>query len=207
MFYEPAKRNHGLPHDPLLAIVAPRPIGWISSLSATGIVNLAPYSYFNLLCTRPPIVGFSSTTRKDSSNNVEETKEFVCNLTVRPLLEQINLTSATLPHGESEIELAKIETVPSLLVKPPRVAASPCALECVWTETILIKDHSGKASENYLVLGEVVGVHIDEQFIIDGRVDITKMRTIARCGYMDYATVEAVTALPRPTITSLKSAR
>ncbi len=166
MFYEPAKRNHGHAHDPLLAIVAPRPIGWISSLSADGKVNLAPYSYFNIFSVRPAIVGFSSTGRKDTLANVEQTREFVCNLAVQPLLEQINLTSARLPRGRSEMDYAGLESTASRLVRPPRVAAAPCALECVWVETVHLKDRRGRATENFLVLEEVIGVHVTDDFVI-----------------------------------------
>jgi flavin reductase (DIM6/NTAB) family NADH-FMN oxidoreductase RutF len=198
MFYEPAKRNHGHAHDPLLAIVAPRPIGWISSVSTKGDVNLAPYSYFNIFSVRPAIVGFSSNGRKDTLTNVEQTRQFVCNLAVQPLLEQLNLTSARLPRGRDEMAYARLEPAPSRLVKPPRVAAAPCALECAWVETVHLKDSRGQASENFLVLGEVMGVHISDEFVVDGKVDVTKMRSLARCGYMDYAWVESVVHVPRP---------
>ncbi len=113
MFYEPAKRNHGHAHDPLLAIVAPRPIGWISSMSAEGKVNLAPYSYFNIFSVRPAIVGFSSNGRKDTLTNVEQTGQFVCNLAVQTLVEQVNLTSARLPHGHDEMAHAGLDAAPS----------------------------------------------------------------------------------------------
>lgn len=198
MYYEPAKRNHGHAHDPLLAIVAPRPIGWISTLSAAGLVNLAPYSYFNIFSLRPAIVGFSSNGHKDTLTNVEETGEFVCNLAVESLVQQVNLTSAELARGSSEMDYAKLESASSRLVRPPRVAAVPCALECKWTETVHLKDHRGQPSQNFLALGEVVGVYIDDNFVVDGRLDITKLHTLARCGYMDYTWVEAVFHVPRP---------
>ena len=198
MFYEPAKRNHGHAHDPLLAIVAPRPIGWITSLSAKGAVNLAPYSYFNIFSVRPALVGFSSNGRKDTLTNVEETGEFVCNLAVQSLMQQVNLTSAPLARGRDEMEFAGLDPAPSLLVRPPRVAASPCALECRWTETIHLKNHHGIRGQNFLVLGEVLGVHVDEKFVVDGRVGITTMHSLARCGYMDYTWVESVVHVPRP---------
>ncbi len=128
MFYETAKNNHGLPYDPLKAIIAPRPIGWITSMSAKGEINLAPYSYFNAFSTRPPIVGFSSESRKDSVAFAEETGEFVCNLATYDLRDAMNVTSATLPRGVNEMEVAGLVGEPSRLVRPPRVAASPCAL-------------------------------------------------------------------------------
>src|SRR5437764_4581470 len=127
-FYEP-RLGHGLPHDPFKAIVAPRPIGWISTTDPDGRVNLAPYSFFNAFCDAPPIVGFSSSGRKDSQRNVEATGEFVANLATRRQAEAVNLTSAALPHGVNEFEAAGLAAAPSRLVKPPRVADAPAALE------------------------------------------------------------------------------
>ena len=200
MFYEPPNRDKQLlPHDPLKAIVAPRPIGWISSLSSAGVVNLAPYSFFNMFSENPWIVGFSSGTRKDSVSNVAETGEFVYNLATRPLLDEVNRSSAPVPPEMNEFEYAGIQSAPCRIVKPPRVAASPCAFECKWIETINLKGLSGKPTQWYLVLGEVVGVHIDDRMIDDGMVNIVKMQTLARCGYMDYTAVERVTSLARPT--------
>jgi flavin reductase (DIM6/NTAB) family NADH-FMN oxidoreductase RutF len=199
MFYEPLNRDKQvLPHDPLKAIVAPRPIGWISSMSAAGVVNLAPYSFFNMFSENPWIVGFSSATLKDSVSNVAETGEFVYNLATLPLLDEVNRSSAPVPPEMNEFEFAGIESAPCQLVKPPRVAASPCAFECKWIETINLKGLSGKPGQWYLVLGEVVGVHIDDQMIDDGMVNIVKMQTLARCGYMDYSPVEKVTSVTRP---------
>jgi flavin reductase (DIM6/NTAB) family NADH-FMN oxidoreductase RutF len=199
MFYEPLNRDkQALPHDPLKAIVAPRPIGWISSMSAAGVVNLAPYSFFNMFSENPWIVGFSSATLKDSVSNVAETGEFVYNLATLPLLDEVNRSSAPVPPEMNEFEFAGIESAPCQLVKPPRVAASPCAFECKWIETINLKGLSGKPGQWYLVLGEVVGVHIDDRMIDDGMVNIVKMQTLARCGYMDYSPVEKVTSVTRP---------
>ena len=200
MFYEPPNRDkQTLPHDPLKAIVAPRPIGWISSMSAAGVVNLAPYSFFNMFSENPWIVGFSSATLKDSVSNVAETGEFVYNLATLPLIDEINRSSAPVPPEMNEFEFAGIESAPCRIVKTPRVAASPCAFECRWIETVDLKGLSGKPAQWYLVLGEVVGVHIDEQMIENGLVDIVKMQTLARCGYMDYSPVERITSLTRPT--------
>ncbi len=199
MFYEPPNRDkQALPHDPLKAIVAPRPIGWISSMSAAGVVNLAPYSFFNMFSENPWIVGFSSATLKDSVSNVAETGEFVYNLATLPLLDEVNRSSAPVPPDMNEFEFAGIESAPCNIVKTPRVAASPCAFECKWIETIHLKGLSGKPAQWYLVLGEVVGVHIDERMIENGIVDIVKMQTLARCGYMDYSPVEKITSLTRP---------
>src|SRR6185312_2406434 len=138
-FYEP-RRGHGLPHDPFKAIVAPRPIGWISSIDSTGRVNLAPYSFFNAFCEAPPIIGFSSGGRKDSQRNAEETGEFVFNLATRRQAEAMNRTSAPLPHGVSEFEVAGLTAAASRLVKPPRVADAPAALECKLVLVLPIKD-------------------------------------------------------------------
>lgn len=198
MFYEPAKRNHGLPFSPLKAIVAPRPIGWISSLTPEGIANLAPYSFFNLLCEAPPLVMFSSGGYKDSAANIEATGEFVCNLATLDLLDAVNLTSAPAPRDRSEFDVAGIASAPSHLVKPPRVAASPCALECVYVETFRPKGRDGRQPDQYIIIGEVVGVYVDDAAIVDGRVDVTVMKSLARCGYLDYAAVESIMERERP---------
>lgn len=198
MFYETARKNHGLPHNPLKAIIAPRPIGWISTLSEEGVANLAPYSFFNMVSESPDIVMFSSAGLKDTVRNVMATGEFVCNLATRELMEAVNLTSKAIPPGESEFDLAELERAPSRLVKPPRVAASPCALECVWIDTIDVADRHGKTTGRHVTFGEIVGVHIDKRFIEDGRVRTDRLHTLARDGYFDYSWVDAVSALPRP---------
>jgi flavin reductase (DIM6/NTAB) family NADH-FMN oxidoreductase RutF len=202
MFYEPRKRNHGLPHDPFKAIVAPRPIGWITSQSVKGEINLAPYSFFNAVSSDPPIVMFSSDGRKDSVTFIEETKEFVCNLATWDLRGQMNMTSGTYPRGINEMNEAGLDPAQSVLVKPPRVRASPCSLECRWLQTVTPHDVDGKATQNHLVLGQVVGVHIDERFIKDGVLDTAAMRPIARAGYHDYfvSTPESKFSIRRPKI-------
>jgi flavin reductase (DIM6/NTAB) family NADH-FMN oxidoreductase RutF len=198
MFYETRANNHGLPFDPVKAIIAPRPIGWITSMSAKGEINLAPYSYFNGFSTRPPIVGFSSEGTKDSVTFVEETGEFVCNLATYDLRDAMNQTSAPTARGTNEMELAGLTPAPSRLVKPPRVAASPCALECKLLQIVSMNDIDGRPIDRHLVIGQVVGVHIDDRFIKNGMVDTAAMRPIARCGYHDYAVVESVFSLVRP---------
>ena len=150
-FYEPAK-GHNLPHDPFKAIVAPRPIGWISSQDAEGRLNLAPYSFFNAVCDRPPMVMFSSSGWKDSVANIKATGEFVCNLVTRPLAEKMNQTSATLPHGASEFDFAGLAAAPSRIVSPPRVAGAPAALECKLVEIIQLHDLSGARLEQYVTV-------------------------------------------------------
>jgi flavin reductase (DIM6/NTAB) family NADH-FMN oxidoreductase RutF len=197
MFYDTRKNDHGLPHNPFKAIVAPRPIGWITTMSAKGEVNLAPYSFFNGITDRPPIVMFSSEGHKDSVAFVEETKEFVCSLATYDLRMEMNATSAPLPRGESEMLAAGLEAAPSRLVKPPRVAAAPCALECKWIKTVSL-DIDGKALDRYVVFGHVIGVHIDDRFLHNGRLDTKGMKPIARCGYDEYAVVDSVFSLKRP---------
>lgn len=198
MFYEPKGGDHGLAFDPFKAIVAPRPIGWISSLDAEGRANLAPYSFFNAVSSRPHIVMFSSSGRKHSVSNIEATGEFVCNLTTWALREAVNLSSAALPAGESEFAATGLATAPSRLVKPPRVADAPAALECKLLKSEELFDLEGKSAQHFVVFGEVVGIHIGDDFIRDGRFDLTRAKTIARCGYMDYAVVEAVFEMVRP---------
>jgi flavin reductase (DIM6/NTAB) family NADH-FMN oxidoreductase RutF len=198
MFYDVRKNDHGLPHDPFKAIVAPRPIGWITSMSAAGEINLAPYSWFNGVSSRPPMVMFSSETRKDSLAFIEETKEFVCNFTTYELREQVNLTSAPLARGVNEMASAGLAAAPSQLVRPPRVAASPCGLECRLLQIVDLRDLDGQTSQRYVVFGQVVGVHIDDRFIKDGRLDTAAMQPIARCGYNDYAVVDKVFPMLRP---------
>lgn len=198
MFYEPARRNHGLPFSPLKAIVAPRPIGWISSLGADGTANLAPYSFFNMIADLPPLVMFSSAGRKDSVRNIEETGEFVCNLVTLDLIEPMNATSAPLPREEDEFVHAGLEKAPSILVRPPRVARAKAALECLYVETFRPRSRAGAETDAHMVIGEVVGVHVDDGALVDGRFDMARVTTLARCGYQDYAPVDRLVALERP---------
>lgn len=200
MFYETRKNDHGLPYSPFKAIVGPRPIGWITSMNAKGEVNLAPYSFFNGITDKPfPIVMFSSEGFKDSVAFVEETKEFVCNLATFDLRDQMNGTSAPLPRGQSEFVSTGLEAAPSRLVKPPRVKASPCALECLLMKTVTFDDvYNGRKLDRYVVFGHVIGIHIDDQFIKNGKLDTAAMRPIARLGYDEYAVVEQVFRMTRP---------
>ncbi|WMS43313.1 flavin reductase family protein [Acuticoccus sp. MNP-M23] len=198
MQYDPRVNDHGLPHDPFKALVAPRPIGWISSLDAEGRPNLAPYSFFNAVCDHPHLVMFSSFGAKDSLSNVEATGEFVCNLATYDLREAMNRSSAPLEHGESEFAFAGLETAPSTLVKPPRVAATPVAMECVYVETVALKNAAGERGRYTMVLGEVVMIHIDESVLVDGMVDLTRLQPIARCGYRDYAATTTLFQMERP---------
>jgi flavin reductase (DIM6/NTAB) family NADH-FMN oxidoreductase RutF len=194
MFYEPPNKNHGLPHDPFKAIVAPRPIGWITSMSAKGEINLAPYSFFNSVSSDPPMVMFSSEGRKDSLVFIEETREFVCNLAIWELRNQVKTTSIPYPRGIDEMREAGLDPAPSVLVKPPRVIASPCAMECKWLQTVRLNDIEGGVTRWWVIFGQVVGIHIDERFIRNGLLDTAAMRPITRAGYNDYfvATPETI---------------
>jgi flavin reductase (DIM6/NTAB) family NADH-FMN oxidoreductase RutF len=197
-FYEPSA-GHRLPHDPFKAIVAPRPIGWISTLDAAGRPNLAPYSFFNAICDSPPMVMFSSSTPKDTQANVEATGEFVVNLATRALAEAMNRSSAPVPSGENEFTLARLDTLPCILVQPPRVALSPAALECRLLQTVPLKALDGRATSTTMLLGQVVGVHLDERFLSNGLFDMRRAGTIARCGYRgDYAEISSLFEMLRP---------
>jgi flavin reductase (DIM6/NTAB) family NADH-FMN oxidoreductase RutF len=198
MFYETAKNDHGLARNPLKAIVAPRPIGWITSISAKGEINLAPYSFFNAVSDDPPMVLFSSEGPKDSLVFIEETKEFVCNLATFDLRNAVVETSGQFPRGVNEMDQCGLAPAPSRLVRPPRVAASPCALECRLLQIVDLKDLQGRPSTRYVAFGQVVGVHIDDRFIKDGRLDTAAMQPLARCGYADYSVVDKVFAMARP---------
>ena len=193
VFYEPEHRDRELlPHDPFKAFVAPRPIGWVSTVGPDGEVNLAPYSYFNAVSDNPPTVMFSSDGPKDSATYAGATEEFVWNLVTYDLREAMNQTSAALPRGENEFAFAGLEMAPSRLVVPPRVAASPVAFECRVIERVHL-------ARNIVTFGQVVGVHVDERHIVDGRFDTAGVRPIARCGYRgDYATVTELFEMIRP---------
>jgi flavin reductase (DIM6/NTAB) family NADH-FMN oxidoreductase RutF len=195
MFYDAVKNDHGFQYDPFKAIVVPRPIGWVSTLSPTGKANLAPYSYFNAFSQSPHYVAFGSGPVKDSMRNIEETGEFTFSLATYDLREKVNATSAHVT--EDEFELAGLTKAPCEIVRPPRVAESPAALECCLHRIVPLPDDDGKA-ENFLIIGRVLGIHIDDRFIHDGRVDTAAMRPIARLGYSEYATVTEVWRMRRP---------
>jgi flavin reductase (DIM6/NTAB) family NADH-FMN oxidoreductase RutF len=197
MFYE-TDQPHGLPHDPFKAIVAPRPIGWISTRSKSGAVNLAPYSFFNAIGSRPYLVVFSSEGRKDSLTYCEETGEFAANLVTLDLAEAMNRTSVDAPRGVSEFAYAGLTEAPCRLIGAPRVAEAHAVLECVVTDIREPRDRHGIGSGNFLVTGEVVGIHIDEAILTDGLVDMGKARNVARLGYMDFSAVGETFAMRRP---------
>ncbi|VAW01679.1 Nitrilotriacetate monooxygenase component B [hydrothermal vent metagenome] len=198
MFYNALKNECPLQIDPFKALVGPRPIGWISSLAPDGTVNLAPYSFFNGVCDSPPMVVFSSAGRKDSIENIEKTGEFVCNLATWELRDAMNVSSAAVGSEVDEFELAGLEKIPSTMVKPPRVAGSPVALECRYTQTVPMVGVDGETLKYALVIGQVVGVYIDDSLIVNERIDIAKAKPIARHGYMDYSVVTELFRIERP---------
>src|SRR6478735_1478032 len=197
-YYSATKDDLGFAHDPFKAIVAPRPIGWISAVSAKGEVNLSPYSFFNAISSRPHIVMFSSEDKKDAVSFIEETGEFTCSLVTKALAQQMNLTSAPLPRGENEYIHAGLEMAPSRFVKPPRVAGTPAALECKLLSIQQLHDLDGNAVPRWMVLGQVVGTFVDDAFVKDGRFDTAGANPIARCGYADYAEVTSLFSIQRP---------
>lgn len=202
MFFR-TDQPHGLPHGPFNALVAPRPIGWISTLGKNGVANLAPYSFFNAIAYQPPQVMFSSTGHhaegglKDNIRNIADTGEFVVNIATWDLRRELNLTSTPAPRDIDEFEVAGLEKAPSELVRPPRVAASPAHLECRLLQIVELAAPSEDVS-NRMVIGEVVGIHINDAVLTDGRVDPSKVRFLARLGYLDFAVVDEVFEMQRP---------
>jgi flavin reductase (DIM6/NTAB) family NADH-FMN oxidoreductase RutF len=199
IFFEPESRDRALlPWDPFKGVVVPRPIGWISSMSKAGQVNLAPYSFFNGVLSRPRIVSFCSETEKDAAAFAIESGEFAWSMATWALREQMNATSAGLPRGQSEFEYAGLATAPCRLIRAPRVAASPAAMECRVTQVVRVQDVDGRETGGVVVYGQVIGMHLDERFVKDGRFDLAAVRPIARCGYDEYAVVERVFSMTRP---------
>jgi flavin reductase (DIM6/NTAB) family NADH-FMN oxidoreductase RutF len=180
-FYEP-KHGHGLRHDPLNAIVGPRPIGWIGTIGVSGVRNLAPYSFFNLFNYRPPILGFASTERKDSAANITATGEFSWNLATRDLAAAMNASAATVAPSIDEFDLAGLDAAPSRLIAAPRVAASPVSFECRLTQQFELTDAAGGGTGAWMTLGEVVAVHIDPAMLEDGVYVTARARPILRGG-------------------------
>ena len=202
MFFDDP-RKHGLRHNPFKALVAPRPIAWVSSVSADGVANLAPFSYFNACADRPPTVMFAPNNPrpggggKDTLRNIEQTNEFVVNLAGYDLREAMNLTSAHVDSSVDEFELAGLTPAPSVHVKAPRVEEAPVSLECRFLTRLRLPS-SHPAVENNVVIGQVVGTHVADRIIRDGMIDMGAYRPIARLGYMDYTSVEAVFEMLRP---------
>jgi flavin reductase (DIM6/NTAB) family NADH-FMN oxidoreductase RutF len=197
MHYDAIDNAHGLPNDPFKAIVAPRPIGWISSISKSGVPNLAPYSFFNAVAERPHYIVIGSSGMKDSLANIEANGEFVINIATFDLREQMNASSANVAPDVDEFKLAGLTPAPSRFVKPPRVKESPAALECRLFQIVPLPDNNGDA-QNWAIIGRVVGIYIDDRFVKDGRLDTAAMRPIARLGYSEYATVETAWRMRRP---------
>ena len=199
-YYEP-RNGHGLRHDPFNAIIAPRPIGWISSHDAKGNVNLAPYSFFNGFCYKPPIIGFSSTSWKDSVANMQETGEFVWNLATMDLAQQMNATAAHVAHEVSEFAISGLTPAPCKIVKSPRVAESPVSFECKVAQIVQLQGADGVKANAWLTLGEVVAVHIDKAMIKDGVYQTALARPIVRAGRKgDYFVIrqDAMFEMARP---------
>ena len=205
MYFRPGlHKDAGLAFSPIKAIVSPRPIGWISSCGKDGSINLAPYSYFNAISELPPMVMFSSAPsgnaqHKDSLRNVIETEEFVVNVVSAALGDAMNITSADLAYGQNEFTAAGLEMADCNTVKVPRVAAAPAALECkLWRVIELPKPEAGGAG--VMVIGTISGIHIADETVKDGKIDVTTYQPLARLGYMDYARIDDVFAMARPTV-------
>ena len=203
MHYDTAANNHGLRHNPFKALVVPRPIGWISTVSKDGVNNLAPYSFFNAVSDRPPVVLFSSGGRKDTLRNIEETGEFTCSMATYDLREHMNMSSAPVVHGVDEFTLAGLTPASSTLVKPPRVAESPAAYECKLWKMVELPAPDAQHTHT-VVFGLVVGVYVDDRYVRDGLVDTAAMQPLARLGYMEYAVVNAANmfTLNRPLVSA-----
>ncbi len=191
MFYRPAD-GHGLPHNPLTAIVQPRPIGWISTRGPQGD-NLAPYSFFNAVAYSPPQVMFASTGRKDSVTAAEASGVFAVNIVAYAARTAMNLTSGSYPAATDEFTLANIPRAECLTIPCPRVADAPATLECRVTQILTLKGR-----DNFLILGEVTGVHLRDDCLNDGRFDATRFQPMARGGYMDYSVVTELFEMIRP---------
>jgi flavin reductase (DIM6/NTAB) family NADH-FMN oxidoreductase RutF len=196
-------RAHGLPHNPFKSLIVPRPIGWISTIDAAGKVNLAPYSFFNGVADSPPMVMFAHNGRhkeggyKDSVINAENTGEFVVNIATWHLRAEMQATAAFVPRSVDEMELVGLRALPSIKVRPPRVALSPVHLECIYLQSVrLPTDNSNEP--NVTVFGRVVAIHIDDSVLTDGLVDNAKLRPLARMGYHDYTVVDSVFPMRRP---------
>ena len=198
MFYSVSDADHGLPHDPIKALIAPRPIGWISSISKDGIANLAPYSFFNIVCDRPALVMFASYGSKDSQINIEQTGEFICNVASWDLRERVHKSGATVPPDVDEFDLVGLSKQSAELVNVPRVAEAPAHLECQYIKTVDLETKAGKALEYSMILGEVVGVHIDDQYITDkGLVSTAALKPLTRMGYREYGGLGDVIEMAR----------
>ena len=197
MFYDAVRNSHGLALDPFKAVMVPRPIGWISTLSEQGVANLAPYSFFNAFSDGPIYVAFGSGGRKDTLRNVEATGEFAFNMATYDLRDAMNASSANVGALVDEFELASLSKAPCQFIKAPRVGESPVCFECRHFQTVALPADDGHVND-WMVIGRVIGVHIDDRYINDGRVNTAAMKPISRLGYSEYATVDAVWKMRRP---------
>ena len=194
MFYETEKNDHGLPYNPFKSICVPRPIAWVSSLSVDGVPNLAPFSQFTNLSYDPPMIVLSISDQpdrryKDTVRNLNDTREFVINMATYELRDQVEMTSQMVDPGVDEAKMAGLEMIPSRLVKPRRIARSPVAMECRFHSMLTVP---GRKGPHHLLIGAVIGVHIADEVIKDGKIDIARIRPLARLGYLDYTSVESV---------------
>lgn len=199
MYYNADANDHGLPHDPFKALIAPRPIGWISTRSRAGQSNLAPYSYFNALCDSPKLLYFASSgSAKDSATFAEESGEFVANFVSAHVAEAMNHTSINAPRGHSEFGIAGLREAPCQQVAAPRVAEAYAAIECKVTQVLTPHTLDGSAANAVVVIGQVVGVYIDDAILTEGKVDIVKALPVSRLGYLDFAQTTETFSLSRP---------
>jgi flavin reductase (DIM6/NTAB) family NADH-FMN oxidoreductase RutF len=201
LFYTTDTRKHGLKFDPFKALVVPRPIGWVSTLNESGQPNLAPFSFFNAISDAPPMLMFSVANGKDTVNNISATGECTCSLASNALVDEMNMSSAAVNSEVNEFDLGNIETADSQLVKPARVAKSPAAFECRLWNTIELPQVEGRDGYTTVIV-QVVGVYIDDTYIVDGMVDVAAMAPLARLGYMDYAVINEanIFSLNRPEV-------
>ncbi len=204
MFYETKKNNHGLKHDPFKSCIIPRPIAWITTISNDGVDNCAPYSFFNGVSSDPPMVMFANNGSaidgsgpRDTFSNIKENQEFVINISTFNTKDKMNKTSARLCRNVSEIEFASLETLDSRLVKPKRLKESPINMECTLYKII---DLPGITEDNYngILIGKVIGIHINDEYIKDGKVDVKKIKPLARLGYFDYSVIDDFFSIKRP---------
>jgi flavin reductase (DIM6/NTAB) family NADH-FMN oxidoreductase RutF len=198
MFYDAATRDHGMRHDPFKAIVTPRPIGWVGTRGLDGSRNLSPFSFFNAISDDPKIVMFSAGAGKDSPRNAEETREFTTSFVSRNLIDAMNASSVAVPYGVDEFAIAELQPSQGRMVDAPYVMGAYAVLECRVTEIIRPVGLDGADPAVVMVLGQVLGIHIDESIIRDGRLDMSVARPVGRMGYMDYAEASDVFELMRP---------
>ncbi|MEQ9815046.1 MAG: flavin reductase family protein [Azospirillaceae bacterium] len=200
MFYDPRSEPHGLPHDPWTALVVPRPIGWISTMSAQGVPNLAPYSFFNAVSARPPFVMFASGSRKDTLANAEATGVFAVNLATAGMRRAVNRTSTVWAPDVNEFEEAGLSMADCRNIPCGRVAQSPVCIECRLTQTVRLRPSTGAACDGIVAFGEVVGIHIDPGILVDGLIDVARLQPLGRLGYMDYTVIETAFTMARPAV-------